>query len=203
MLQRQYRNNTSFLDLLFNLLIGVMLLFIISFLMVNERKKQEDTNLKTKAEYVITVTWEDGNPDDVDTWLEDPTGKKLSFKNKNIISAHLDRDDRGTKADKITLPDGREVEYIHNQELTTIRGIVEGEWTLNLHMYHKVFSPPTVVEVKMDKLNPSVKTVLMEKISLGKHWEQKTVARFVMSEQGNVVLWSKLPKQLVHGYKPS
>ena len=68
--RRIYYNNTSFLDLLFNTLVGFVLLFIISFLLINPSLKKAD--IKTKAEFVITVTWSDNSHDDVDTWLQDP-----------------------------------------------------------------------------------------------------------------------------------
>jgi hypothetical protein len=152
MRHRIYYNNTSFLDLLFNTLIGFVLLFIIAFLSINPKNK--DADIKTKAEFVITVTWNVNSKDDVDTWLQDPAGNVLHFRQKDIGLAHLDRDDLGIINDSITLKDGRIIEYPHNQELTTIRGFVGGEWVLNVHMYNKRDPDPTLVEIRMDKLNP-------------------------------------------------
>ncbi len=159
--RRIYYNNTSFLDLLFNTLVGFVLLFIIAFLLINPNIKKAD--IKTKAEFVISVTWSDNSQDDVDTWLQDPAGNVLHFRQKDVGLAHLDRDDLGQINDIITLDDGRRVEYTHNQELTTIRGFITGEWVLNVHMYSKRDENPTLVEVRIDKLNPTVQTLFYKK----------------------------------------
>ncbi len=193
--RRIYYNNTSFLDLLFNTLVGFVLLFIISFLLINPNIKKAD--IETKAEFVITVTWSDNSHDDVDTWLQDPVGNVLHFKQKDVGLAHLDRDDLGTINDIIQLGDGRRIEYTHNQELTSIRGFITGEWVLNIHMYKKRDSDPTPVEVRIDKLNPKVQTLFYKKIVMTRTWEEVTVTRFVMTNQGDIINWDDLPKKLL------
>lgn len=193
--RRIYYNNTSFLDLLFNTLVGFVLLFIIAFLLINPNIKKAD--IKTKAEFVISVTWSDNSQDDVDTWLQDPAGNVLHFRQKDVGLAHLDRDDLGHLNDIITLDDGRRVEYTHNQELTTIRGFITGEWVLNVHMYSKRDENPTLVEVRIDKLNPTVQTLFYKKIVMKNKWEEITVTRFVMTSQGDIINWDDLPKKLL------
>ena len=193
--RRIYYNNTSFLDLLFNTLVGFVFLFIVAFLLINPSIKKAD--IKTKAEFVITVTWNDNSLDDVDTWLEDPVGNVLHFRQKDIGLAHLDRDDLGKLNDVITLDDGTLVEYSHNQELTTIRGFIPGEWVLNVHMYCKRDLGPTPVEVRIDKLNPTVQTLFYKKILMKTKWEEITVTRFVMTNQGDIISWDELPKSLI------
>jgi len=193
--RRIYYNNTSFLDLLFNTLVGFVFLFIVAFLLINPSLKKAD--IKTKAEFVITVTWSDYSQDDVDTWLQDPAGNVLHFRQRDVGLAHLDRDDLGKLNDTITLDDGRRVEYPHNQELTTIRGFLTGEWVLNVHMYNKRDANPILVEVRIDKLNPKVETVFYKKIVMKSRWEEITITRFVMTNQGDIINWDDLPKTLV------
>jgi len=193
--RRIYYNNTSFLDLLFNTLVGFVFLFIVAFLLINPSVKKAD--IKTKAEFVITVTWNDNSRDDVDTWLQDPVGNVLHFRQKDVGLAHLDRDDLGKANDVIILNDGSKVEYPHNQELTTIRGFLSGEWVLNLHMYSKRDQNPTPVEVRIEKLNPRVQTVFYKKILMTTKWEEVTVTRFVMTNQGDIISWDELPKKLL------
>jgi hypothetical protein len=183
------------LDLLFNTLVGFVFLFIVSFLLINPSIKKAD--IKTKAEFVITVTWSDNSRDDVDTWLQDPVGNILHFRQKDVGLAHLDRDDLGKANDVIILDDGSRVEYPHNQELTTIRGFLSGEWVLNLHMYSKRDLNPTLVEVRIDKLNPQVQTIFYKKIEMKRRWEEITVTRFVMTNQGEIISWDELPKTLL------
>ena len=193
--RRKYYSNTAFLDLLFNTLVGFVLLFVVAFLLINPMIKKAD--IATKAEYVITVTWNDDSADDVDTWLQDPTGNVLHFRQKDIGLAHLDRDDLGQLNDRLIMQDGSVIEYKHNQELTTIRGFISGEWVLNLHMYKKRDPEPTNVEVRIDKLNPTVKTVFYKNIVMQTGWEEVTVTRFVMTQQGDILNWDDLPKDLI------
>ena len=163
--------------------------------MINQPKKQ--AKIETKAEMVITVVWPDGYKSDVDTWLEDPHGGIVWYKNKNVWFSHLDRDDLGNVKDMITLPDGSEVFYPHNQELTTIRGILSGEWTLNIHLYKKRDVGDIPVEIAIDKLNPSVKRVFYATVILTMEFEEKTITRFTMTKEGHLLDWNKIPKELV------
>ena len=51
---------------------------------------------------------------------------------------HLDRDDYGTSNDRVVGPDGEPIEFEYNEEIVTIRGIVPGEYTLNLHLFQYI-----------------------------------------------------------------
>ena len=121
-----------FTDLLFNTLIGFVLLFFIAILFLNPEEEQAKVDLD--AQYVITVTWPDNVPDDVDTWIEDPKGQVAWYRNRNAGLVHLDRDDRGMLNDTIMI-NGKRVANPLNQEVVAIRGIVPGEYTVNLHYY--------------------------------------------------------------------
>ena len=84
----KYHSNVSFLDLLFNLVVGFVMLFIIAFLLI--RPIAENKQIEQKAEYIISVTWPKEFHDDVDTWLQDPAEQILSFRQKEIGLMHLD-----------------------------------------------------------------------------------------------------------------
>lgn len=188
-------DSTPFIDLLFNLLLGYAFLFLISFLLIQPILKKAEVH--TQAEYIITVTWPLNNPDDVDTWLEDPLGNVIYFQNKEAGLAHLDRDDLGHVNDTIYLADGTKVNYPYNQEILTIRGFIGGEWTLNLHMYSKRAEGPTVAHVTVDKLNPKLKTIIAKDISLGQRGDEVTVARFEMGSNGDILATNDMPKNLI------
>ena len=78
------------------------MLFIIAFLLISPIKKKKE--IEQKAEYVVTVVWPNEHTDDVDTWLEDPAEKLMSFRNKEIGLLHLDRDDLGHLNDTQFVP---------------------------------------------------------------------------------------------------
>ncbi|MGD9157219.1 MAG: hypothetical protein PVG39_02320 [Desulfobacteraceae bacterium] len=152
---------------------------------------------KPAAEFITTITWDLYNSSDVDVWVKDPAGNLISFKNKERGLTHIDRDDLGNLKDTFTLPDGRKVTYKYNQEIVTIRGFIPGEWIFNLHLYNKRSSQPVRVHFRMDKINPTVTTVLSKEILLKRHWEEKTVVRFTMSNDGKLIHMHDLPISLV------
>ena len=198
--RRLYSSNLPFIDMLFNTLIGFFFMFVIAFLMINVEVKKAD--IRTKAEYIITLTWENKTDEDMDMWLEDPLGNKMFFRNKEIAMAHLDRDDRGSSTDMITLGDGSVIAFNDNQEIGTIRGFIPGEWILNLHLYRRGSkntepSDPFKVHIKMEKLNPSVKLVLKKDYVFDTYWKEITVARFEMRADGEILEWSDLYKNVI------
>jgi len=65
--------------------------------------------------------------------VEDPRGNIVYFQNKEVGLMHLDRDDRGTIADRIII-DGKNIENPANQEIVTIRGYMAGEYVVNLYI---------------------------------------------------------------------
>lgn len=186
-----------FLDLLFNCLLGFVFLFVVSFAMVNIENKE--ANIKTKAEYVITVTWDLENDNDVDSWLRDPQGNYIWFNNKEGGLAHLDRDDLGSARDRITLKDGTTVYYPHNQEILTIRQNVPGLWVFNIHMFNLRMKGGTRVTVHIQKLNPTVETVLIRTIILNRFGQEVTVARWETDSGGDIRWMDYVPVELVKG----
>jgi hypothetical protein len=182
---RGYHSNTAFLDILFNTLVGFVLLFIIAFLLISPVKKKKE--IEQKAEYVITVTWPGEFGDDVDSWLEDPTGKIMYFRKKEVGLMHMDRDDLGKLNDRQFVPGIGMVNYPYNREITTIRGIMPGEYVFNIHLYRKEHeSKPIPVTVILEKLNPQVKLLYSKVVTLSNYWEEKTIIRFVLDVDGEV-----------------
>lgn len=194
---KAYHANISFLDLLFNTVLGFAVFFIIAFILMSIQKSKTESNIKTNAEYVVTLTWDNESPDDVDLWIRDPQERIMFFREKEKGLMHLDRDDLGLQNDEITTPDGRKITYPFNQEIGTIRGFISGEWIINIHMYNKRSINPTVVTVKIEKLNPSVKLVLLEKYTIVKKGDEITVIRIMMDANGGIISVDKLFTSLV------
>ena len=71
------------------------------------------------------------HPDDVDAVVEDPQGGLVWYHNRDSGLMHLDRDDRGNLADKITSK-GEVISNPINQETVTVRGLQSGEYVINL-----------------------------------------------------------------------
>ena len=196
-MQRQYHSNLPFVDLLFNVLIGFVFLFIVSFLLINPIAKRAD--IEVKAEFLITVTWPDNLEDDVDTYVEDPAGNLVWFRSREPGLMHLDRDDLGKRNDEVVTAAGT-ILFPENREIVTLRGIVPGEYVVNIHMYFKVGQEPVPVTIQIDKINP-YSVVLRETIELKSKGDEITAARFSVKSNGDVIDVNKLPKKLVEGWQ--
>ena len=196
-MQRKYHTNLPFLDLLFNILIGFVFLFIVSFLLINPIAKRAD--IEVKAEFLITVFWPDNLEDDVDIYVEDPAGNLVWFKSREPGLMHLDRDDLGKRNDEVITATGT-ILFPENREIVTLRGIVPGEYVVNVHCYFKVGSKPVPVTVQIDKINP-YSVVLREIVDLSNKGEEITVTRFSVNSKGEVTNVNKLPKRLVQEWQ--
>ncbi len=183
-----------FTDLLFNALLIFTFLFLITIVFLNPPAKTGTVDLK--AEYVVTVKWPDNVPDDVDTWIEDPDGRIVWFRNTEEGFMHLDRDDRGLANDTIEV-DGREIVNPINQEVVTIRQIVPGEYVVNLHYYKSNTRMPVVAEVSLVKVNPSLEILYYGKVALAAPGDERTALRFQMNLDGSVENINTLHKSLV------
>ena len=93
MIRRRGYFTDPFTDLLFNALLGFTMLFMVTIMFVNPLAKLGSANLK--AEFIITLSWPEDLPDDLDVWVEDPHGEVVSYLQKDAGWLHLDRDDRG------------------------------------------------------------------------------------------------------------
>jgi len=182
-----------FTDLLFNALLGFTLLFFISILFMNPIAKLG--NINYKAEYIITVSWPEDQPDDIDLWVEDPLGERVSYLQKEAGWLHLDRDDQGNINDTVMI-NGREVVHPINQEVVTIRGILSGEYVVNLHYYQSHSNKPVKASIKVEKVNPLLRLVYIGQLTLDKVDDEKTALRFELDNKGELVGMSQLEKTL-------
>ena len=183
-----------FTDLLFNALLGFAFMFAIAFMLIND--SQDAGSIDTKAEVLISIQWPDDHPDDVDAVVEDPQGGLVWYHNRDSGLMHLDRDDRGNLADKITSK-GEVISNPINQETVTVRGLQSGEYVINLLHYKSNYQDPLPVTVKVEKLNPSV-----ELIYYGEHFlmgvgDEKTALRFSVDGQKNITDLNQFPKKLL------
>ncbi len=195
MAQTKRLQSDPFTDLLFNALLGFTFLFLVAIMFMNPEAKTGI--IDPKAEYIITITWEDNRPEDIDTWVEDPDGRVIWFRNTEAGLLHLDRDDRGLLNDTITI-NGEEIQNPLNQEVVTLRGVVKGEYVVNLHYYNDEGTNRSVdVNVRLVKVNPVFKIIYYGTVTMDKQGDEKTALRFVISRDGKISNINFLPKQIV------
>ena len=181
-MKKRYSSFDPFTDLLFNILLGFTFLFFITMLFINPITKLGNVNMK--AEYIITVDWKDSLPDDIDLWVKDPNGEIVSYLKKDAGWLHLDRDDRGVVNDKIII-DGKEVIYPINREVVTLRGIIPGEYVVNLYLYDHKSNDPVEAKIIIEKVNPSLRLVFVGDVVLKNEDSELTITKFRLDSEGN------------------
>lgn len=197
---KTYSCNTSFLDLLFNMLLAFTCLFVLAFAMMAVKQQESKATYEAHAEFMVTTTWTEGMNDDIDTYVADPAGHLIMFQRRDDGLMHLDRDDRGSDYDFIDTPSGR-IQCKDNREIVTIRGIVPGEYVVNVHAFSlrakdkEGVSRP--VRVRVEKINP-YQLVCDKEVSVNKNGDERTIIRFEIDNEGKVTKTSDLPRQLAN-----
>jgi hypothetical protein len=180
--------------MLFKALQVVAFLFFIALLVMNPRT--EGSQVVRKAEFIITMGWPDMHPDDVDLYVQDPTGALVWYNQRTVGFMVLERDDRGETNDFIHVNGQKKWSPIR-QEIVSIRGILPGEYTVNVHLYEHIAKEPVPVSVQVEKLNPVVQVVYYDTIALDHTDEEETAVRFTLAEDGSVTGTSTAGKSLL------
>ena len=185
----RYDSNLSFNDVLFNALLGFVVLFVLALLLINPITKKSD--IPSKAEIMLTLEWDDESDDDIDIWVQGPLmGAPISFQNRHSGSMHLDRDDLGRTSD-IMMIDGEKIVIKINREVVTMRGIAKGDYYINIHVYNKPGnSEPTKYTITLLDVNPYREVYVMQ----GEVTARGDIVRlpgFTLDEEGEVTdVWS-------------
>jgi hypothetical protein len=180
--------------MLFKALQVVAFLFFLALLVMNPEAKQG--KIDTKAEFIVTMNWPDNHPDDIDLYVEDPLGNIVWYHTREAGFMVLDRDDRGGINNSIMVH-GKRIMSPIREESVSIRGIVAGEYTVNIQYYLATQNAPVPVSVKVEKINPMVEVIHYDTIMLDHAGQEKTAVRFRMAEDGGVTDINHTEKSLV------
>lgn len=187
-----------FTDILFNVLLGFAFMVFTAFSLINPTAKTGAVDLK--AEMLITMNWPDNDPDDMDLYVADPAGNIVWYHSKEAGLMHLDRDDRGNYRDTITV-NGRTIQNPLNQEMVTIRGIVPGEYIINVYDFLATSAAKVPVSVKVEKLNPTATVLFYGTIEFDHKGQEETFVRFTLDAEGQVSDLNTRPKSLVRAVR--
>ncbi len=78
----------------------------------------------------------------------------------------------------------------------TIRGILPGEYVVNVHQYRAAGFVPVPVTIRVEKLNPKVTLVFYGTVDLDYTGQERTAVRFTVAGDGSVSGVSTLEKPL-------
>jgi len=184
--------------MLFKALQVVAFLFFIALLAIAPEAK--DGKIDSKAEFIVTMDWPDNHPDDIDLFVQDPAGNIAWYRHREAGFMVLERDDRGGANDFI-LVNGKKIASPIREEIVTIRGIVPGEYIVNVSHFQATTGLPVPATVKVQKLNPATQVVFDNTVIVDHTGDEKTAVRFTLDEEGKVIDVNSRPKSLIENFQ--
>jgi len=184
--------------MLFKALQVIAFLFFLALLAVSPDAK--DGKIDSKAEFLITMDWPDNHPDDFDLFVQDPAGNIAWYRRREAGFLTLDRDDRGGANDFIVV-NGKKIASPIREEIVTVRGIVAGEYTVNISHFQATTGRPVPVTVKVQKLNPTTQVIFDNALTLDHTGEEKTAVRFTLDREGKVANVNQRQKSLLETFR--
>lgn len=196
MRHKKYDFRTAFIDLLINVLTGMVFLFMITTLMIQAKVKPQEEGIKKDAQYIIQISWPNNINCDVDIWVRDPENRVVSYQAKDVGVMHLERDDLGWVNDLMSYLKLQPSQQLNNSETWVLRGKMSGKFTVNLHLYSCAVDDKPVplgqpfevpVYMELTQLNPNIQKVVTRTVTLKKIWEEVTAFNFVLDGRNQLV----------------
>lgn len=197
MKNRKFDFRTAYIDLLINLLTGIVVLFILTTLLIAPITKNTE-GIKKNADYVLTLEWPNDVDCDVDLWVRDPLNNVVSYRFPEAGLMYFERDDMGKRRSVYEI-DGKEIVIDpDNKEFVTLRGTFKGEYVVNLHVYScinrqtnlalpqgSLVDIPVILEVV--RINPTYVVIKHIEMKMDSVWQEKTAIRFVMDDKKSII----------------
>jgi hypothetical protein len=184
--------------MLFKALQVVAFLFFLAVLAIAPDSK--DGKIDSKAEFIITMDWPDNHPDDLDLFVQDPAGNIAWYRHREAGFLVLDRDDRGGANDFIVV-NGKKIASPIREEIVTVRGVVPGEYTVNVSHFQATTHEPVAATIKVQKLNPTAQVIYDDVVTVNHTGDEKTAVRFVIDAEGKVVDVNNRQKSLMETFR--
>lgn len=175
-----------------DLLTCLFAVFLSLFVVMNDEVAKG--NITDPAEFIIEMTWPDNSYSDIDLVVADPLGNIVFYSKKDIGLMTLDRDNLGTNNTARTV--NGIVTVAQRREVVTIRGIIPGQYTVNMLVYTKREKDPIQVKFNVTKLNP-FKTVSEGTLIASASGEEQTFINFNIDKNGKVLTTDNVRVPLV------
>lgn len=183
---------------LFKALQVIAFLFFIAVILLTVQQDNKG-KVESKAEFLISMSWPDDHPDDFDIFVQDPLSNVVWYRRRDSGFMVLERDNRG-QANDFVMIDGKKVRDSTRQELVSLRGIVAGEYTVNVYHFVAQTGSPVPVEVKVEKLNPKLTIIAKETVMMKGAGTEKTAVRFTLDADGNVEKISRADRSILQTF---
>jgi hypothetical protein len=187
-------SDTVFRDVIFLALAGFVAVVLLLLPHLHPPKEAEAA-IRSPGNVIVEIRWPDEIDADVDLWVQAPGDTPVGYSNKGGMFFNLLRDDLGRRGDSTDL----------NYEISYSRGVPEGEYTVNVHLYRNTggyVSVPVTISVSVKpNTNESAHRLLATELLLEYEGEERTAFRFSLDDKGKLLRGSvhDLPKPLRSG----
>jgi hypothetical protein len=174
-------SNTVFRDVVMLALVGFVAMVILMLPYIHPPGAQASDQVAPPGNVIVEIRWPDQIDADVDLWVQAPGDVPVGYSNKGGRIFNLLRDDLGLRNDATGL----------NYESSFSRGIVPGEYTVNVHLYRDsagVYPVPVTVVTSVNRPKQEhTQQLLASKVELSREGEETTVYRFQLTKTGELV----------------
>ena len=170
-------------DIYTAMLMGCTLVALVFATLARETASEAKAQAEPLGNVNVAINWPEGNTD-VDLWIDGPGEPvPVGYSNRGGRLWNLLRDDLGNSTDATAL----------NYESASTRGVVPGDYRLNLHCFRcPVLPVPVDVEVTLFKdagkkgAKTAAKVIFVGKTVLHKQGQERTAISFRMDADGNI-----------------
>lgn len=197
MKNRKFDFRTAYIDILIALLMGTVVIFMLTTLLIAPIVKNNE-GIKKNADFVITLEWPNAIDCDVDLWVRDPLNNIVSYRQTEGGLMYFERDDMGKRRSVFEIDGQEQIIDPDNKEFITLRGTFKGEYVINVHLYSCLKSETNLgmaagtavnvpITIELVRINPNYIVIKQIDMKMEKIWEEKTALRFVMDEHKSII----------------
>lgn len=179
-------------------LAAIVAIFVALLFLALVQVKQRQTlppALRTPGLYAVVISWPGRLDDDVDLYVRDARGNIVFFANPTAGLLNLEYDDLG---DPSSVTDtGAVVRHKEHVERIVVRGLQQGEFTANVHLYRHGSTRPVRVTATLWKLFGADRPITQVSVTLQREGDEETLFRFTVEATGEVGNLNRLPARFV------
>ena len=173
-------SNVVFRDIILLTLTGFISMVVLLLPFINPPTEKSDTS-SPPGNVIVELFWDDNRDVDIDLWVKAPGDIPVGYSNQGGLFFNLLRDDLGKYKDNTPV----------NYEVSYSRGISEGIYVTNLHLYREDNSPfqPINAKLVVSIVHPDTKErkqILKSEKVLKDVGNEITVFQFALDKKGNL-----------------
>ena len=173
-------NDVVFRDVILLALTGFISMVILLIPFVNPPTEEESSSTPP-GNVIVELFWDDKRDVDIDLWVQAPDDIPVGYSNNGGLFFNLLRDDLGIYKDNSPV----------NYEVSYSRGISDGVYIANVHLYREDKTPfkPIIAKLLVSVVDPDTnkrKQILRTSKKLEEIGKEITVFQFELDKKGKL-----------------